>query len=138
MLAQAERDVADVRAGRQSVRNDGTLLALPAPIQVVDAAVLQLEHRIDPPLGLPDVVAIAEKTAATEAARREINSAKAVIFAEEQLASDHQEPPARSVDEDWLFAWRDYAGRVSNGDLTSPAKTLPHRRCKSPFDTLPA
>lgn len=117
MLAQAERDAADVRAGRQSVRNDGTLIALSAAVQVVDAAVPPLEHRIDPSLGLPHVEAVATTTAATEAARREINSAKAVIFAEEQLASDHQEPPCRSIDEDWLFAWRDYAGRVSNDDL---------------------
>lgn len=117
MLAQAERDAADVRAGRQSVRNDGTLIGLPAPTQELVSGVPRLEHRVEPSLELPDVEALAATTAATEAVRREINSAKAVLFAEEQLASDHQEPPSRSVDEDWLFAWRDYAGRVSNEDL---------------------
>ena len=53
----------------------------------------------------------------TEAARREINSAKAVLFAEEQLANDSPEPPQRTIDEDWIFAWREYAGRVSNEEL---------------------
>jgi len=54
---------------------------------------------------------------AVNAARIELNSAKAVIYAEEQLANDPQSPPDRNIDEDWLFAWREHAGKVSTEDL---------------------
>lgn len=117
MLAQAERDAADVRAGRKSLRPDGTLVAISAaspsdqPVQGLPAG------RVEPTLDLPLIETIGAATTATEAARREINSAKAVLFAEELLANDAQEPTGRTIDEDWLFAWREYAGRVSNEDL---------------------
>jgi hypothetical protein len=54
---------------------------------------------------------------AAEAARNEINASKAVIHAEELLANDPQLPPERPIEEDWLFTWRDYAGKVSTEDL---------------------
>ncbi len=49
--------------------------------------------------------------------RAEINVCKAVIVAEAALAGDPQSPAEQSVDDDWLFAWRENAGRVSNEDL---------------------
>jgi len=54
---------------------------------------------------------------AVEQARKEINSAKAVLYAEEQLAGDSQKAPDRQVDEDWLYTWKEYAGRVASEDL---------------------
>lgn len=117
MLAQAEKDAADVRAGRKQLRGDGTLMLtctvdpnmIPNELPVVD--------RIEPTLGLPNALRAAEATAAVEHARKEINSAKAVLYAEEQLAGDAQQPPDRQVEEDWLCAWREYAGRVAAEDL---------------------
>ncbi len=117
MLAQAERDAADVRAGRKSLQPDGALVALPAPSHGGLAARDLPDGKAEPSLDLQLAEAVGTTTAATEAARREINSAKAVIYAEELLANDSQEPAERSIDEDWLFAWREYAGRVSNEDL---------------------
>lgn len=117
MLAQAERDTADVRAGRKSLRPDGTLVALPAPSPSDRAAQDLPPGRVEPTVDLPLIETIAATTTATEAARHEVNSAKAVLFAEELLANDTQEPTGRTIDEDWLFAWREYAGRVSNEDL---------------------
>lgn len=117
MLAQAEIDAADVRSGRKQLRRDGTLLLIS---DVGTAAVViegQLVDRVEPTLGLPDAIRASETTAAVENARREINSAKAVLFAEEQLASDPQEPPSREIEDDWLFAWREHAGRVAAEDL---------------------
>ncbi len=49
--------------------------------------------------------------------RGEINGSKAVIFAEDILSNDSQIPPERPIDEDWLFTWRDLAGKVSAKDL---------------------
>lgn len=117
ILAQAERDAAEVRAGRKSVRSDGKLVVLTGPSQTGPTIDELPDDRVEPTLGFPLAEAAATTTAATEAARREINSAKAVLFAEELLAGDSQEPPQRTIDDDWLFAWREYAGRVSNEDL---------------------
>lgn len=114
MLAQAEKDAADVRAGRKQLRSDGTLMLTSVAPSSTD---LTIESRIEPTLGLPNALNAAVTSSAVNAARMELNSAKAVIYAEEQLANDPQTPPDREVDEDWLFAWRDYAGKVSAEDL---------------------
>ena len=117
MLAQAEKDAADVRAGRKQLLDDGTLMLSsnidPNAITIEG----QLVGRVEPRLALPDVIRVAGTAAAVESARGEINAAKAVLHAEEQLASDPQQPPNREIEEDWLFAWRDYAGRVAAEDL---------------------
>lgn len=115
MLAQTEKDVSDVRAGRKQLRSDGTLMLTSINQSCADTLI---ESRpIEPTLGLPDAQSAAATSSALNAARIELNSAKAVIYAEEQLANDPQTPPDREVDEDWLFAWRDYAGKVSAEDL---------------------
>lgn len=114
MLAQAEKDAIDVRAGRKQLRSDGTLMLTSVGKSRADPLI---ESRIEPTLGLPNALNAAATNSAVNAARIELNSAKAVMYAEEQLANDPQTPPNREVDEDWLFAWRDYAGRVSAEDL---------------------
>ena len=117
MLAQAEIDAADIRAGRKQVRKDGALV-LASPI---DPSAIRVaspnEARVEPTLGLPDVMKSAEMCFAVDQARREINSTKAILFAEDQLAGDSQTPPNRQVEEDWLHAWKEYAGRVAAEDL---------------------
>ena len=112
MLAQAEKDAADIRSGKKQLRSDGTLLLMSSVEIPSDAS-----KRIEPTLSLSTAMEYGNAAATTAAARSEINAAKAILFAEEQLASDAQVPPDRNVDEDWLFAWRDYAGKVSAEDL---------------------
>ena len=75
------------------------------------------EERIEPTLALCAAVEFGNRASAAAAARSEINATKAILFAEEQLATDAQVPPNRNVDEDWLFAWREHAGKVSAEDL---------------------
>lgn len=117
MLAQAEMDAADVRAGRKQLRVDGTLLLNSNVGQSAVVVEGHLTDRIEPTLGLPDAIRASETTVVIENARREINAAKAVLYAEEQLANDPQEPPSREIEDDWLFTWREYAGRVAAEDL---------------------
>ena len=112
MLAQAETDAADIRSGKKQLRPDGTLLLTNA-MNIVPAA----GERIEPTLALSTAVEYGSRAAAAAAARSEINATKAILFAEEQLATDAQVPPDRNVDEDWLFAWREHAGKVSTEDL---------------------
>lgn len=117
MLAQAEKDAADVRAGRKQLRNDGTLMLTLNVEEDGGGATLLIEDRVEPSIGLPAALRAAARHTTVNEARTEINSAKAVLYAEEQLINDPQIPPDRGVDEDWLFAWRDHAGKVSADDL---------------------
>lgn len=115
MLAQAEVDAAEIRAGRQHLKEDGTLRLLLS--DATDRKAADPSERIEPTLSLPNLVDASIRASASESARREINASKAIIYAEEALAADSQIPPDRSVDDDWLFSWREYAGRVSTEDL---------------------
>lgn len=117
MLAQAEKDADDVRAGRKQLKTDGTLLLICNEATDTNDSHADVSGRIEPILGLPQAIRKAAITNAANSARSEINSSKAVLYAEEQLAHDTQTPPDREVDDDWLFAWRDYAGKVSTEDL---------------------
>ena len=117
MLAQAEHDAAEVRAGRMRLNQDGTLLRLPSSIDAKHDSTASVDDRIEPMLGLPAAAAAAATAAITDAARSQINTAKSIVFAEEQLSADTQLPPDRRIEDDWLFAWREGAGRVSNDDL---------------------
>ncbi len=112
MLAQAETDAADIRSGKKQLRPDGTLLLTNA-MGIRPPA----NERIEPTLAFSTAVEYGSRAAAAAAARAEINSTKAILFAEEQLATDEQAPSGRNVDEDWLFAWREYSGKVSTEDL---------------------
>jgi len=113
MIAQAEIDVADIRAGRKTVKSNGKLLALSSPEQelLCDAS--------NEPLQLSHVEVVAEQNYRAEAIRREISISKAVLHAEKELAEDPQEPPDNSISDDWLFRWRDCAASVSSENLLS-------------------
>jgi hypothetical protein len=45
----------------------------------------------------------ASEISVVDTLRREVNTAKALLRAEEELQNDTQEPPAAKVDDDWLF-----------------------------------
>lgn len=68
-------------------------------------------------LDFQSVAQRALSNSAAKAAREEINTSKAVIIAEDILSNDSQVPPERPIDEDWLYTWRDFAGKVSTEDL---------------------
>ncbi|WP_213875682.1 DUF2806 domain-containing protein [Pseudomonas sp. dw_358] len=112
MLAQAEADAADIRSSKKQLRSDGALL----PASSVDI-LSDMGERIEPTLGLSKAIEYGNRASASAAARSEINATKAIIFAEEQLSADKQTPPDRPVDDDWLFTWREHAGKVSTEDL---------------------
>lgn len=113
MLAQAEKDAADIRSGKKQLRADGTLLLTNSQQTITR----DRNERIEPTLAFSDAVEYGKRAAADAAARSEINASKAILFAEEQLAYDTQTPPTGDIDEDWLFMWREYASKVSAEDL---------------------
>lgn len=115
MLAQAEVDVADIRAGRKRLEMDGKLRLLENS-QPVNSNT-DLSGTSNANLSLPYLAETSSRHNACEDARKEINTSKAIIYAEEVLANDPQSAPDRPIDDDWIFSWQEYAGRVSTEDL---------------------
>jgi hypothetical protein len=117
LLAQADSDAADIRAGKKRLLPDGRLIEWKNGESGGPTLSIESTQRIEPAFTIESVADRGLTTAAADAARAEINATKAVIYAEELLAADAQEPPERGVDEDWILNWRENAGRVSNEDL---------------------
>ena len=98
MLAQTEQDLKDIRSG----------------CKIVDAnyQLVELHEQASP-------LAIVHRNRIAQEIRSEVNVRKALLMAETELEDDPQTPPDRTVDEDWLFRWRDSACMVSSEELQS-------------------
>jgi hypothetical protein len=112
-LAQTEKDAEDIHTGRKSLEDfspdlkfgPGVLTPLP-----------QKKHA-QSPIDLQMVVEISARRIIEDSIRREVNVAKAIVHAEEDLRDDAQEPPEQKIDNDWLYRWRDYAGDISADEM---------------------
>ncbi|QBJ63723.1 DUF2806 domain-containing protein [Pseudoalteromonas sp. DL-6] len=106
MLAEAEKLAADIKAGKN------------IPIDVSTPLIGgSAQNRIEPTIGLPDLAITAANIDISESIRKEVNVSRAVLAAENILASEVQEPPVQDVEDDWLYSWRENAGRVSSEEL---------------------
>lgn len=112
MLAEAEKLAAEIKAGRASYNNSGKLEKL-----TLDNDLQNNFGRVEPTLGALGLPARAVEVESAEAIRKEVNTSKAIIVAEKILSNETQAPPEETVDDDWLFSWRDYAGKVSSEEL---------------------
>lgn len=112
-IAQAERDAESIRNGNKQLSDFSTGL------QFAAAAGTQQEKRTrdEPTIDLPAILEVANRQTIEDSVRRQVNVAHAIIHAEEALKDDHQDPPSKTIDDDWLFRWRDYAGDVSNESM---------------------
>lgn len=109
MLAEAEKLAADIKAGK-SIPVD-----ISAPLIGVSSS--QKEERIEPTISLPDIALTAANIDVSESIRKEVNVSKAVLAAENILSNEDQTPTDKTVEDDWLFSWRENAGRVSSEEL---------------------
>lgn len=116
-MAQVESEVADIRAGRKRFDLPGSVRLISGTTVGPATAHVDDTGRAEPTLDFQAVARLALSHSAANAVRSEINSSKAVIFAEDILSNDSQIPPEQPIDEDWLFTWRDLAGKVSTEDL---------------------
>jgi hypothetical protein len=106
-LADAEREVEEIRSGRRCLENAKYVLSI-----------TKESHEVAPPPSAQvPVLEIANRIAVADAVRKEVNVAKAVLHAEDDLKNDPAPTPKKKVEEDWLCRWRDYAGSVSSDDL---------------------
>lgn len=109
MLAKAQEKAKAIRA-TGSTAVTGELLLTNGPTS-------NNENRIEPTLDLSGFSSIASNIEAADAVRKEINVCKAIIVAEEALMRDEHEPTEQTIDDDWLYSWRENAGRVSSEEL---------------------
>jgi hypothetical protein len=115
MLAQAERDVADIRSGRTKLLVDECAPMLPMAAERAQNTLP--DGRIEPWIDFDSLAQTSTKNGAAAAAQREINVSKAVLSAERELEKDSGPIPEKSVDQDWLSNWRDSAEKVSSEEL---------------------
>lgn len=110
MIAQAERHADQIRKGQATV--DGSINIL------LSARSDATSQKNQDTAGLEsEITKAAYETSVADTLRREINTTRALLRAEEALQDDTQEPPSTKVDDDWLFRWRDSASEVSSEEL---------------------
>lgn len=118
-IAHAQADCNLILAKSERAAN----LILTGELEVASSAegsrriVDRLANRIEPELDLSQLPKMVTQLYVGEALRREVNVAKALLHAEEQLQGDTSSPPEELVDGDWLRRWRDIVGEVSSESL---------------------
>ncbi len=122
MLAQAEKIAEDIRRGDVKLLQDGTLVkSLPDK---------SINNESD--FNVDEVISCIEASNRSDDLRNQVNIGKSIIFAEQELANDPQEPPDRNIDDDWLYRWKDSASKVSADELQQLWGKLLAGELKSP------
>lgn len=112
ILAQAEIEVDLIKSGKSSFQLKPEVRLLNAPSENIDA-----QGRIEPTIDLTGLATAVSNNDFFESVRKEANVAKSILIAEDILGQDQQEPSETPIDDDWIYSWRDYAGRVSSEEL---------------------
>jgi Protein of unknown function (DUF2806) len=110
VLAQAEQHADLIRNGKASI--GGTKNIQLAAVLEVSSQENESDVRLEQVFSNA-----AREISIADTVRREVNTTKALLWAEETLQDDTQEPPDAKVDDDWLFRWRDSASEVSSEEL---------------------
>jgi len=118
-LAQAEKDANDIRAGKKVLSGAGSTVRLIEASANALPAIEMGDGRKEPSLNLEFVVQSATSAQVAQVVREEVNVARAVLHAQAILAEDSCPPPEATVDEDWLYRWREEAARVSSEKMQS-------------------
>ncbi|AFT85069.1 DUF2806 domain-containing protein [Paraburkholderia phenoliruptrix] len=114
LIAQAEKDAEEIRAGKKKVveAGGGSLLILSNDQEVIDG-------RAEPVLEMDRLLVAADRSRRADALREEINVAKTLAQTEQLLSGDNSEPGDAKIETDWLYRWRDCAAQVSTEELQS-------------------
>lgn len=112
-LAQTKKDIEDIESGRRDISELSMDLGLAKDAQLKP---LSFERR-EPILNIVEALDHGKANVISDAVRRDINTSGSIIYAEEALCNDPDPAPDATVDDDWLYRWRDYTGEVSDADL---------------------
>ncbi|QFT56482.1 DUF2806 domain-containing protein [Microbulbifer sp. THAF38] len=112
ILALAEKEAEAIKAGTSPYK-------FKAGATLLEHADVEKGHpaRKEPTLNLEEMTASVASADLAESIRRDVNTTKAIIVAENILSKDTQAPTNEEIDEDWLHSWREYAGKVSAEQL---------------------
>lgn len=110
MLAQAEADAERIRSGEVSYKG-------PSRINLLSSTQSAPGERQEPRIDADALAALCAEVQIAEEVRKQVNVTKALLHAEEELESSDQEPPEESVNDDWLYRWRESASQVSTEEL---------------------
>ncbi|EJL6905494.1 DUF2806 domain-containing protein [Vibrio cholerae] len=105
-IAEAERLAEDIRNGNVQFESPQ-----------LENFLENRQGRIEPTLGVEYVVRNSFGKNVSENIRKEANVAKSILIAEDLLADDATPVNESKIEDDWLFNWQEYAGRVSSEDL---------------------
>jgi Protein of unknown function (DUF2806) len=112
LLAQAEVEVDLIKSGKSSFQLKPEVKLLNAPSEKLGE-----QGRIEPTIDLRKLATVVGNNEFSESIRKETNIAKSILVAEDILSQDQQEPSDVPIEDDWLYSWREYAGRVSAREL---------------------
>lgn len=112
LLAQAEKEVDSIKSGSARLQLNSDIKLIQNSDQATDD-----QGRVEPTLDLSELAVSVANSDLSETIRKETNIAKSVMIAEDILSRDQQEPSDKPIEDDWLYSWRDYAGRVSADEL---------------------
>ena len=105
-IAEAEKLAEDIRSGNVQFENPQ-----------LENFLENRQGRIEPTLGVEYAVRNSFRKSVSENIRKEANVAKSILIAEDLLADDAAPVNKSKVEDDWLFNWQEYSGRVSSEDL---------------------
>lgn len=111
MLAQAEKDVQDIKSGNKKFTKDRKL---------VNNTINTLEpsnDRIEPYFNLENIIEASESRVALDLVQEQINLTKTILYTEHELENNNQEGSEQEVDQDWFTRWRSCAEKVSSEEL---------------------
>ncbi|XLX41720.1 DUF2806 domain-containing protein [Ectopseudomonas mendocina] len=114
-LAQAEEDAKKIASGEAIYCGNGQIKLLRSEKEIEEHS----DNRIEPYIGNVNIRELASSAQTSEAIQKEVNIAKAIIHAEEELAQSEAEATDKEIEKDWLYAWRGHAEKVSSEELQS-------------------
>ncbi|MEC6907757.1 DUF2806 domain-containing protein [Photobacterium piscicola] len=106
-LARAEKMADDIRQGKVNFEN-----------LMLENHLEHQNERVEPSINMERLVQDTINTETSERIRKNINVSKSILIAEDILFTETESSSDdEKIDDDWLFNWREYAGRVSSEDL---------------------
>lgn len=110
--AQTERDSEDIKKGRKTLSDFSVEFNRNRASGHIEGM-----ERLEPSVGYKLLVEVCSDRLISDAIRQEGNISKVIEYASEVLREDPSVPPEETVNDSWIFRWRDYAGEVSTDDL---------------------
>ena len=110
MLAQAEQDAEAIRRGELSIPLSGQRLLGRDGNGCVSL-------KAEPFLDAGSLSQVCADIQVADEVRKQVNITRALLHAEEALETGSQDSPKESVNDDWLYRWRDSASHVSSEEL---------------------